>query len=69
MTRLRYTNLDVLIQCQYTRTISRRKNMGQSLFKEHSKFPIFNKDFYCDITKRGTNNRKLLENTFTQKLL
>ena len=28
MTRLRNTNLSVFIQCQYTRTILRNKNMG-----------------------------------------
>ena len=28
MTRLRNTNLGVFIQCQYTRTISKQKNMG-----------------------------------------
>ena len=38
MTRLRNTNLDVFMQCQYTRTILTNKNMGQSLFKKHSKF-------------------------------
>ena len=30
MTRLRNTNLGVFIKCQYTRTILRNKNMGQS---------------------------------------
>ena len=38
MTRLRNTNFDVFMQCQYTRTILTNKNMGQSLFKKHSKF-------------------------------
>ena len=70
MTRLRNTNLDVFIQFQYTRTISRKENMEHmSLFKKHSKFLIFNKVFYCDLVKLGTNNRKLLENIFTQKPL
>ena len=53
MTRLRNTNLDVFIQCQYTRTILKKKNMGHSLLKKHSKFLIFRKDFYCDKAKRG----------------
>ena len=35
MTRLKNMNLDVFIQCQYTRTILRKKNMGQSLIKKH----------------------------------
>ena len=38
MGRHRNTNLDVFIQCQYTRTILIKKNMGQNLFKKHSKF-------------------------------
>ena len=33
MTRPRNKNIDAFIQCQYTRTISRKKNVGQSLFK------------------------------------
>ena len=65
MTRLRNTNLDVFIQCQYTRTILRKKNMGENLFKKYPKFPIFNKVFYCDMAKRGTNNRKFIESIFT----
>ena len=54
MTRLRNTNLDVFIQCQYTRTILRNKNMGQSLFKKHSKFQNFDEILYCG-TNRFTN--------------
>ena len=69
MTRLRNPKLDVLIQCQYARTISIKKYMGQSLFKKNSKFLIFSKIFYCGMDKRGTNNSKFLENIFTQKLL
>ena len=45
MTRLRNTNLGFFIQCQYSRTILRKKNKGQSLLKKHSKFLIFNKFF------------------------
>ena len=45
MNRLRNTNLGVFIQCQYTRTILRNKNMGQSLFKKHSKFQNFDDMF------------------------
>ena len=41
MTRLRNMNLSVFMQCQYTRTISRNKNMGQSLLRKHSKFQNF----------------------------
>ena len=41
MTRLRNMKLSVFILCQYTRTILRNKNMGQSLIKEHSKFQNF----------------------------
>ena len=42
MTRLRNTNLGDFIQCQYTRTILRNKDMRQSLFKKYSKFQNFN---------------------------
>ena len=35
ITRLRNTNFDAFIQCQYTRTALRKKNMGQSLFKKY----------------------------------
>ena len=66
MTRLRNTNLDIFTQCQYTRTISRNKNMRQNLFEKHSKFLIFSKVIYCDMAKRGTNSRKFSENLFTQ---
>ena len=37
MTRLRNTSLILFIQCEYTRTILRDKNMRQTLFKKHSK--------------------------------
>ena len=46
MTRLRNTNFDVFIQCQYTRTILRNENMGQSLFKKYSKFQKFGEILY-----------------------
>ena len=49
MTRLRNMNVDVFIQCQYTKTISRKKNMGQSLVKTHSEFK--DEIFYCDMTR------------------
>ena len=38
MTRLKNTNLGVFIQYQYTRTILRKKNMGQSLFRNIQNF-------------------------------
>ena len=41
MTRLKNMNIDVFMQCQYTISILRNKNMGQSLFKKHSKFLNF----------------------------
>ena len=63
------TNLNDFIQCQYTRTISRNKNVMQSVFTKHSQFLIFNKIFHCDMVRWGKNNRKFLENIFTQKLL
>ena len=45
MTKHRDTNLGVVEQCQYTRTILRNNNMGQSLFKKHSNFKILMKYF------------------------
>ena len=47
MTRLRNTNLDVFIQCQYTKSTLRNKNIRQSLFKKHSKFQKFNEILCC----------------------
>ena len=37
VTRLSSTGLGIFMQCQYIRIILRNKNMGQSLFKKHSK--------------------------------
>ena len=51
MTRLRNMNLDVFVQCQYTRNILRNKNKGQSMFKEHSNFQKFNEILFCGMTK------------------
>ena len=51
MTRLRNANLDVFMQCQYTRTILRKKNMGQRLFKKYSKFQNFDEILCCVITR------------------
>ena len=51
MTRLRDTNLDVFIQCQYTRTILRKKNMGLRLFKKYSKFQNFGGIFCSSMTR------------------
>ena len=51
MTRLRNTYLYVFIQCQHTRTILRKKNMRQSLFKKYSKFQKFDEILYCGMTR------------------
>ena len=51
LTSLRNTNLDVFIQCQYTRTILRKKNRGQSLFRKHSKFQNYDEIFYSSMTR------------------
>ena len=45
MTKLTNTCLGVVIQFQYTGTILRYENMGQSLFKKHSNFKISMKYF------------------------
>ena len=51
MTRLMNTNLDTFIQCQHSRKISRKKNMGHSLIKKLSKFLNFDKIFYFGMTR------------------
>ena len=38
----------VFLQCQYTRTIFKNKNLGQSLLTTHLKFQNFNEIFYGD---------------------
>ena len=48
---MEYANLDVFIQCQYTKTILRNKNIGQSLLKKHSKFQKFDEILYCGMTR------------------
>ena len=71
MTRLSNTNFNVFIQCQYTRTILRNKNMGQSLFKKHLKFQKFDEILYCgmnrfrnvklDVFRRYQNTKTILK--------
>ena len=56
MTRLGNAILDVLIECQYTRTILRNKNMGESLFKKQSIFQNFDEILYCGITRLENTN-------------
>ena len=48
MTKLKNTNSDVFIQCQYTGTILR--NVGQNLFKKYSKYQIFD-EICCGLTR------------------
>ena len=56
MTRLRNTSLGVFIQCQYTRTILRNKNLRQNLFKKHSKLQNLDEICCCGMTwPRNTN--------------
>ena len=69
MTKLRNTTLNYCGLCRYVKAIKLKKIVGQSLFKNHLKFQNFNKVCHCDMAKRGHNNRKFLENIFTQKLL
>ena len=51
ITRLTNTCLGVFIQFQHTGPILRNKNMGQILFKKHSKFQNFDEIFYCDMIR------------------
>ena len=70
MARLRKTNLHVFIQRQYTRTILRNKNMGQSQFKKHSKFQNFDEIFYCDMTRlKNTNFDVFMQCQYTRTIL
>ena len=70
MTRLTNTNLSVSMQCQYTRTILRNKNVGQSLFKKHSKFQNFDEIFCCGMTRlRNTNLDVFIKYQYTRTIL
>ena len=70
MARLRKANLSVFIQCQYTGIILRNKNMGQSLFKKHSKFQNFDEIFYCGMTRlRNTNFDVFIQCQYTGTIL
>ena len=51
MIRLKNIYLNVFMQCQQTRTILRKKNIGQSLFKKYSKFQKFDEIFSCRMTR------------------
>ena len=69
MTRLRNTNLGIFIQYQYTRTILRKKNMGQSLFKKHSKFRNYDEIFYCGMTRiKNTNLDVFIQCQYTRTI-
>ena len=79
MTRHRKTNLGVFVQYQHTRTILRNKNMGQSLFKKHSKFLNFDVTWphsgtrfwvivVCVDTWKLLNQRKFLDSLFKSHL-
>ena len=70
MARLRNTTLGVFTQCQYTRTLLRKKNMGQSLFKKHLKFQNLDEILYCwtrfrnvklDVLRQYQNTRTILK--------
>ena len=70
MTRLRNTNLGVFIQCQYTKTILRSKNMGQSMFTKHSKFQNFDRIFYCGMIRlRNTRLGVSIQCQYTRTIL
>ena len=44
------------MQCHCTRTILRKKNMGQRLFEKYSKFQNFDELCYCGMTKNTILN-------------
>ena len=51
MTRLKNVKLGVFRQYQNTKSIVKKKNMGQRLIKKHSKFHNFDEIFYRGITR------------------
>ena len=52
-----------------TRTILRKKNIGQSLFKKPSKFQNFSEIFYCGMTKpRNTNLDVFIQCQYTRNI-
>ena len=51
MTRFRNMSLRVFFKCQCTRAILRNENIGQSLFKKHSKFRKLKEILYCEMTR------------------
>ena len=70
MTRLRNTNLDVFMQCQYTRTILIKKNIRQSLSKKHSKFQNYDEIFYYGMTRlKNTNLDVFIQCQYTRTIL
>ena len=69
MTRLRTTSLSVFIQCQYTRTILRNKNMGQSLFNKYSEFQNFDEIFYYGMSRLRNTNLDVFNENMGQSLL
>ena len=69
MTRLRNAILNYCGLCRYVKAIKPEKVGRQSLFKNHLRFQNSIKLFTVTWPNAGTNNRKFLENIFTQKLL
>ena len=70
MTRLRNANLSVFMQCQYTKIILKRKNIGQSLLKKHSKIRNFDEIFYCGLTRlKNTNLDDFIKCQYTRAIL
>ena len=70
MTRLGNTNLDVFVQCQYTRTILRNKTMRQNLFMKHSLFQNFHEIFNCGMSRlRNTSLGVFIQCQYTITIL
>ena len=69
MTRLRKKSMNYCGLYRYVKAIKPKKVVRQSFFKNHLKFQYSIKFFTATWPNAGTNNRKFLENIFTQKLL
>ena len=69
MTRIRNVKLGVLRQCQNTKTVLKKENMGQNRFKKLSKFQKFQlSNFTLTWSNEGKMNSVRLDTTYSIEL-
>ena len=69
MTRFRNVKLGVFRQCQNTKTILKKKNMGQNCFKKLSKFQKFQlSNFTLTWSNEGKMNSVRPDMTYSEEL-